>query len=623
MSAISLALPRALGQVSHTRPDFSQAPAGFVPPPLHPRGVELQTQRLADGVYALMSTRPPVDNSGFVVGERGVLVIDSHINAAMARQIQAAVREVTEKPILFLVNTNYHGDHTFGNDAFPAETLIVAHENTAQGMRDFAGEKAFLLAAVENDASVFGDANLRLPDVVFDDTLRIDLGGKLVELHHFGRGNTTGDTVVYVPSAHAAWTGNLVVGGIVPPIFEGGTREYLATISRFAQTLDVHTIVPGHGPLSDRSALSGYMTYLNELIGSVRGSISAGRDAAQTVEALPLDDKYLPPPSPATAALVPVIRGFHRLNVQVTYNDLRTLIGSWNRDAAEDRMGHSRRLRLPLPASQTMSPIVFALLLAGAPQNALSSLERDSGWELLFDGETTRGWRSYGQPGFPEQGWNVMDGCLHHEPRGGGGDIVFERPFADFELEFEWKVVAGANSGVKVRVPELGSEAGMVAPEYQILDDAAHTDAQPNTRTAALYAIKAAEGAVPSPVGEFNRSRIVARGSRFEHWLNGVRVLAIDAASDEWEARRGGQQVRDDARLRSGRARLDRLAGPWRRGLVPLDQDAGPVQPAGGASRAGERYQSRRLEGARRRAVDQRRRIDPGRSRGGAARASW
>ena len=76
-------------------PDLSRRPEAFIPPPLHPGGVRLETRRLAEGVYALVSDRTGVDNSGFVVGERGVLVIDAHINAEMARQIQAAVRAVT------------------------------------------------------------------------------------------------------------------------------------------------------------------------------------------------------------------------------------------------------------------------------------------------------------------------------------------------------------------------------------------------------------------------------------------------------------------------------------------------------------------------------------------------
>src|SRR6266481_4720615 len=112
------------------------APHGFIAPPLNPTGVRLETKELAPGVYGLLSSKPPVDNSGFVVGEHSVLVVDAHINGVMAGMIQSAVRQVTNKPILYLVNTNYHGDHTFGNSAFPRETLIVAQQKTAEIMRD-------------------------------------------------------------------------------------------------------------------------------------------------------------------------------------------------------------------------------------------------------------------------------------------------------------------------------------------------------------------------------------------------------------------------------------------------------------------------------------------------------
>ena len=178
---------------------LTQAPQGFIPPPLNPTGARLETTELAPGVYGLLSSKPPVDNSGFVVGEHGVLVIDAHINGAMARLIQTAVRQVTSKPILYVVNTNYHGDHTFGNYAFPQQTLIVAQQKTAERMRDFEREKQFLLPTVDNDPTVFGDVRLRLPDLVIDEYLELDLGGRAVELYHFGHGNTPGDTVVFVP----------------------------------------------------------------------------------------------------------------------------------------------------------------------------------------------------------------------------------------------------------------------------------------------------------------------------------------------------------------------------------------------------------------------------------------
>lgn len=300
-------------------PQISDGQTGFVAPPLNPTGVQLETKQLDSGVYALLASRPPVDNSGFVVGERGVLVIDAHINGAMAREIQAAVRRVTPKPILYLVNTNYHGDHTFGNYAFPADTLVVAQRRTAERMRDFEQEKAFLLQTVNNDPMVYADAELRLPDIVFGDYLRLDLGGRVVELYHFGPGNTPGDTVVYVPEARVAWTGNLVVGeGSIPFLIEGGAQAYLGTMARFAEALDVETIVPGHGTMTSGRIFDRYLGYLSHLIRSVREAAHAGRSLEETLQ-IPLAAAYAPPPDSPLGGFV---RGVHGWNLRRTYQEL-------------------------------------------------------------------------------------------------------------------------------------------------------------------------------------------------------------------------------------------------------------------------------------------------------------
>ena len=298
-------------------------PEGWAPPPLDPAGVQLETRELGPGVYALLSNRPPVDNSGFVVGERGVLVIDAHFNGAMARQIQAAVREVTDKPILYLVNTNYHGDHTFGNYAFPAETIIVAHRKTAEAMRNFEHEKEFLLMTVNGDRSVYADVRLRLPDVTFEKSLRIDLGGRVVELHHFGQGNTAGDTVVYVPQVKAAWTGNLILGsGTIPWLIEGNAPAYLKTIADLSRALDIETIIPGHVMTASGGAAGDYLRYLSNLIASVRKAINAGQTIDQALASLPLEESYLPPADSPLAGVRPLMRGFHRWNIKKTYLEL-------------------------------------------------------------------------------------------------------------------------------------------------------------------------------------------------------------------------------------------------------------------------------------------------------------
>jgi cyclase len=300
-----------------------EPPKGWVPPPLHPAGVKLATKQLGPGVYALLSSRPPVDNSGFIVGDKGVLVIDAHINGAMARQIQAAIRKVTDKPILYLVNTNYHGDHTFGNYAFPAETKIVAHQKTAEAMRDFEHEKKVLSATVKGDPKVFAGVRLRLPDVVFKESLRLDLGGRVVELHHFGHGNTPGDTVVYEPKTKTAWTGNLILGGgTIPWAIEGKAPAYLRTITRLAASLDVETIVPGHAVMTSGDIFGKYLRYLSGRIDSVRDSIRTGQTLEQTLAQTPLGESYLPPMDSPLAPARPVFAGFHRWNVKKTYLEL-------------------------------------------------------------------------------------------------------------------------------------------------------------------------------------------------------------------------------------------------------------------------------------------------------------
>ena len=308
---------------AHAETAPSTLAEGFPPPPLHPEGIVLETRELAPGVYALVSNKPPTDNSGFVVGDKGVLVIDAHINGDMARQIQARVREVTDKPILYLVNTNYHGDHTFGNYAFPEDTRIVAHRLTAERMKDFEHEKILMLAAVDNDATILRETRLRLPDITFEKTMRINLGGRVVEPHHFGSGNTPGDTVVYVPEAKAAWTGNLVFGeGTIPFLIEGGAVDYLATLARFAQGVDARTIIPGHAFPTTGTILGSYFAYLNDLVHTVRGARLQGQTLEELLNGNKLPAAYVIPADSPFAAFNDILVVQHRWNLRVTYNEL-------------------------------------------------------------------------------------------------------------------------------------------------------------------------------------------------------------------------------------------------------------------------------------------------------------
>ena len=176
----------------------------------------------------------------------------------------------------------------------------------------------------------------------------------------------------------------------------------------------------------------------------------------------------------------------------------------------------------------------------GAP-NHLTPLEEMSGWRLLFDGASTDGWVGFESEGVP-QGWIVDDGCLHRAVA--AKDILTTETFGDFELTFEWKVAKAVNSGVKYRLEGESPRYGNVGCEYQVLDDANRED-NPKCRAGALYAIAETRGATLAPAGEFNWSRIVARGDHVEHWLNGVRVLQLEVGSDPWLAAKAKSKFRD------------------------------------------------------------------------------
>ena len=297
--------------------EWADFPEGFTPFFLNPSGARLDAKELSPGVYALISSVPNVDNVGFVVGDRDVLVVDAHINPAMARQIQERVREVTDKPIRYLVNSNYHGDHTFGNCAFPAETVIIQHRRTADLIPYHEEERRFMLPCVGNDPKILEGVELRRPDVVFDDYLRIDLGGKVVELHYFGPANTPGDTITYVPEAKAAWTGNMTGGNLVVTL-ESNAPTYMNSIARFAQTLEVETLIPAHNPISGPELLGGYMQYLNDVTQAVRGAVSAGWTLAETMDRIPfaLDRPYSPPEDHPRIGF---FRDLHSYNVMKTH----------------------------------------------------------------------------------------------------------------------------------------------------------------------------------------------------------------------------------------------------------------------------------------------------------------
>lgn len=187
-------------------------------------------------------------------------------------------------------------------------------------------------------------------------------------------------------------------------------------------------------------------------------------------------------------------------------------------------------------------------------KNELTELEKRKGWYLLWDGETTDGWRGAKLDHFPESGWEIEDGVLTVIATDGGeatgpGDIITNDLYSDFELELEFKITEGANSGIKYFVDaELNQEKGSaIGTEYQILDDNRHPDAvqgvEGNRTIGSLYDLIPAEnlsnegaGKPFNGVGNWNKARIVSKNGHVEHWMNNQKIVEYNRFSQMFRA---------------------------------------------------------------------------------------
>ncbi|HMR91884.1 MAG TPA: DUF1080 domain-containing protein, partial [Chitinophagaceae bacterium] len=176
--------------------------------------------------------------------------------------------------------------------------------------------------------------------------------------------------------------------------------------------------------------------------------------------------------------------------------------------------------------------------------NFLSPQEKKDGWKLLFDGHTSNGWKGAYKSGFPEKGWAIQNGLLSVAPSDGGestngGDIVTIDKFSTFDLSFDFKLTAGANSGVKYFVTLSENNTGSaIGLEYQLLDDKLHPDAKMgrdgNRTLASLYDLIKAEKTerFTRPPGQWNTGRVIVYpDNKVEHYLNGVKVLEYQRGS--------------------------------------------------------------------------------------------
>ncbi len=198
--------------------------------------------------------------------------------------------------------------------------------------------------------------------------------------------------------------------------------------------------------------------------------------------------------------------------------------------------------------------LAFVNFLNVSAQSTLTDQEKKEGWKLIFDGQTTTGWRNYGSDKIGAA-WKVKDGALYLDTSNkkdwqtlGGGDIITDKEYENFELSLEWKIEACGNSGIMFNVVESKENQypWYSAPEVQVLDNACHPDAKIiKHRAGDLYDLISCSTETVRVAGEWNQVRIISNKGNLELWLNGVKVVQTQMHTAAWDELVKGSKFKD------------------------------------------------------------------------------
>jgi len=235
----------------------------------------VEFKKISDRLFEIVGGRGA--QGGAYIGDDGVLVIDAKMDKASIDQVIEGIKQITDKPIKYLVNTHSDGDHIMGNRYFPETVTIISHENC---------RKDFFLPGRNGVASQWSGPDLApfVPSLTFSDKMNIHLGSKTVELWYFGVGHTTGDIVVYFPEEKTAFIGDqifLARAQLIHSYKGGDSFEHVKTLTKMLGTIDAEKFCSGHSEMINRAGIENHIGQMKKRQEKIRALIAQGKSTEE------------------------------------------------------------------------------------------------------------------------------------------------------------------------------------------------------------------------------------------------------------------------------------------------------------------------------------------------------
>ena len=240
-----------------------------------------KTIKVLKNVYTITSGDGIDSNTTFIITKEGVIVIDTRPTPAEARKVLAEIRKLTALPIVYTINTHYHGDHTFGNQIFKNSKTIIAHKNVRNkliesGQKHLSLFKTFGLPGID-------EVEITPPNIIYEKEMEIWLGEYRLQLLYHGKGHTDGDTIIYIDQLRTVITGDLVFNKKIPYTADSYIDDWIDSL-KYIELLKNETVIPGHGPIGERTTIISMKHYLMNLKELVLAQLKDKKTLKETQE---------------------------------------------------------------------------------------------------------------------------------------------------------------------------------------------------------------------------------------------------------------------------------------------------------------------------------------------------